>query len=131
MNATLERLVASALLAIHAFLLAWGLVGFVEWFSASVPWARVSNPLFPPTILLLQWTLVVIAGGVFLGGFASRWRHLPIAMAGIYAAMAMLCAVETFGYMVSDTRFVAMALEYAAYLAILVYLDRSPRFRAA
>lgn len=46
-------------------------------------------------------------------------------MTAAYAAMAALCAVETFGFLVHDGRFLAMGLEYFAYLAILLFLYRA------
>ena len=115
------------LLAVHGFLAAWAIVGFVEWFWAAAPWPRVGNELFPRDILLVQWASTLAASAIFLLGYALEWRHTPIAMACAYAAMATVCAVETFGYMESDSRFVAMAAEYVAYAAILVFLFR---FRA-
>jgi hypothetical protein len=91
----------------------------------------VSNPLFPRDILFMQWTLILVAGSVFLSGSFLRWHQTPTAMACIYAAMAALCAVETFRYRESGTRFHAMGLEYLAYAGILVFLFRSSLFRAA
>jgi hypothetical protein len=125
------RTFISLLLAVHAFLAGWALVGFAEWFAATVPWPRVSNELFPRHVLLAQWGLILAAAVVFLGGYAVRWRHTPVALAAVYAAMAALCAVQTFDYMTDDFRFVAMALEYAAYTGILVFLFRSDVFRPA
>lgn len=118
------------LLGIHAFLALWALVGCAELFLAVPPWPRVSNPHFPWLVLFLQWSLTLAAAVVFIGGYFLRWRGLPVAMACVYAAMAALCAVETFGYMQSDTRFVAMALEYLAYAGILVFLFQSHLFRS-
>jgi hypothetical protein len=112
------------LLGVHAFLGVWGLIGFAEWFSDSTPWPRVSNPLFPRDILLMQWSLVLAASVLFIGGHALRWEHTPAAMACVYAAMAALCAVQTFTWLKGDLRFVAMGAEYAAYAVILLFLFR-------
>jgi hypothetical protein len=131
MSIDLTRAFTLLLLGVHAFLLAWGLVGFVEWFSSVTPWPRVSNPLFPPDILFMQWTLVVVAGVTFIAGYLLRWPHTPVAMACVYAAMAALCAVETFRFLESDFRFAAMGLEYLAYAAILLFLFRSGPFEMA
>lgn len=119
------------LLAVHAFLGVWALVGFYEWFAASQPWPRVSNPLFPREILFMQWALTLGAAAIFLGGYARRWRHTPTAMAWTYGAMAAVCAVQTMTYMQSEFRFVAMGLEYVAYAVILLFLFRSRLFRPA
>jgi hypothetical protein len=110
------------LLTVHGFLGIWATVGFVEWFWATPPWPRISNALFPGDILFMQWTLTLAAACVFIIGYAVRWPHLPVAMACIYASMAALCAVETFGYMENDSRFIAMTAEYLAYAGILVFL---------
>lgn len=116
------RAVLLFLLVVHGLLAAWAIVGFVEWFWAAPPWPRVSNELFPRDVLFVQWASTLAASAVFLLGYALGWRHTPIAMACAYAAMAAVCAVETFGYMESDSRFVAMGAEYVAYAAILVFL---------
>ncbi len=119
------------LLVVHGFLAVWALVGFVEWFWADPPWSRVSNPLFPRNILFLQWFLTLIAAAVFIVGYIIRWQYTPIVMACIYIAMASLCAVETFEYMKSDSRFIAMGIEYLAYAGILFFLFRARIFQPA
>lgn len=115
------------LLVVHGLLAVWALVGFVELFWATPPWSRVSNPLFPGGVLFLQWALTLLAAAVFIGGYIFRWHNMPVALACVYVAMASLCAVQTFMYMESDTRFIAMGLEYAAYVFILLFLFRVQR----
>jgi hypothetical protein len=110
------RAFAFSLSIVHVFLGGWALVGFAEWYIASTPWPTVSNPLFPRSILFMQWTLILASAVVFVTGYTMRWRRTPEAMAIVYTAMATLCAVETFVYMVGDWRFEAMALEYLAYM---------------
>jgi hypothetical protein len=107
------------LVLVHIFLGIWALVGFAEWSLRSVPWPRVSNPELPRGLLFAQWALLLTAAGVFLSGYFARWPHTPWAMAAVYAAMAALCAVQTFGYLTSPTRFRAMIIEYAEYAVIL------------
>lgn len=124
----LIKTIIVVLLAVHGFIAVWALVGFVEWFWAEPPWNRVSNTLFPRHILFLQWTLTLTAGTVFIIGYVLRWQYTPIAMACVYAAMASLCAVETFEYMESDFRFITMGLEYLAYTGILFFLFRARIF---
>jgi hypothetical protein len=121
----------TVLLGLHGLLAAWAVVGFAEWFAPSVPWPAISNELFPRDILLMQWSLVLTSAVVFIGGWVLKWRHTPMAMAGVYAGMAALCALQTFRYLESDLRFVALALEYAAYALILIYLFRSRVFARA
>lgn len=110
------------LLALHVLLAVWALVGLLEWFLAAVPWPRVSNPLFPPLVLLLQWLLILIAAGTFIVGYARQWRRTPQAMLVAYAAMAGLCAIETFWFLQHQARFLEMIVEYLEYAAVLVFL---------
>jgi hypothetical protein len=57
-------------------------------------------------------------------GYVRRWRRLPVAMAVAYAILASQCAVHTFVFLQHDTRFREMAVEYAEYALILLYLFR-------
>lgn len=88
------------------------------------------HPLFPRGVLFLQWGLSLAASAVFLAGYGQRWFRTPSAMAVVYAAMALVCAIETFIYMQGIARFFAMAAEYVAYVSILFILFRSKHFRA-
>jgi drug/metabolite transporter superfamily protein YnfA len=74
-------------------------------------------------------TLVLAAAAIFIIGYATTWPFTPAAMAVMYAAMAALCALQTFTYMQAPLRFVAMGLEFAAYAGILIFLFRSGIFR--
>jgi hypothetical protein len=124
--AVLDRLIAALL----AGLLAWAAIGFAELAFAAVPWPRLSNPLFSTAMLVLQWSVVAAAAVTFLAGWFARWPRLRRAMAGWYALMAAICAWQTFFILEHDTRFVAMAVEYAEYLAILAWLWLSPHVAA-
>jgi hypothetical protein len=128
--ALVERAVAGALIVIHAGLLAWACVGFAELLLPGVPWGRVSNPLFSTAMLATQWTLIALSSVTYLAGFFWRWSHTPSAMAVLYAAMALVCAYQTFFILTSPTRFRAMAIEYAEYAVILAFLFFSPFMRA-
>lgn len=125
----LPRLVGFALVAIHGYLALWATVGLIEWFTDTVPWPRVSNPLFTAQILMMHWLLIGFAGYGFLAAWFARWRYTPELVALAYLGLATGCAIETFGYLVHDTKFVDMALEYATYVAILVLLYRAPFMR--
>lgn len=123
------RIVSAILIGVHVGLGIWALAGFAEFFSSDVPWPRLSNPLFPDHILLAQWSAVLVCSLVFVIGYLTRRRWLPIAMAAIYAVMAGICAAETFGYLIHDGRFLAMGAEYVIYVAILLFLFRTWRSR--
>lgn len=119
------HLTLAALVLVHVALVVWSVLGLAEMMLPQLPWPKVNNPLFPAWVQLAQWLLVLAVASLFILGLAARWRRTPVAMAVGYALMASLCAVETIGYLTHDLRFAAMALEYAAYLAILLFLFRS------
>jgi hypothetical protein len=77
----------------------------------------------------MQWTLMLVAASVFIVGYLFRLHFTSIAMACVYAAMAALCAVETFLYMESGFRFIMLGLEYLAYSGILFILFRARIFQ--
>jgi hypothetical protein len=129
MPENLARAIAGVLLVVHAGLGAWALVGFLELALPDVPWKRVSNPLFSPAMLLLQWSLIGVAATAFIAGYLSRWKHTPMAMLCIYSAMALVCAYQTFFILTSPSRFRAMAIEYIEYAVILMFLFFSSHMR--
>jgi hypothetical protein len=126
---SLARLVAWALILVHAGLAVWAFVGFAELALSNVPWTRLSNPLFSRVMLALQWSLIASAALVFVAGYFGRWRRTPVAMLVIYAAMALVCAYQTFFILTHSSRFREMAIEYAEYAVILAFLFRSKHMR--
>lgn len=123
------RLIPFLLLVLHAALLVWALLGLAEYFVADPPWPPLANPLFPAWLQLAQWLVVLAASTVFLAGYALRWPWLPRAMVAAYGAMAAVCALQTTSYLEHPGRYLDMAIEYAAYLAILAWLFRAPAAR--
>ncbi len=130
MGETLSRLTMTGLLFLHVALLVWALTGLAEWIFGAVPWPAVANPLFPRPMLLAHWLSVAVTACIFLAGYALRWPGTPLAVAAGYAAMATVCLIETTQYLVRDARWLAMGLEYAAYLGIGFYLFRSAHAQA-
>ncbi|MEP0710271.1 hypothetical protein [Parvibaculum sp.] len=130
MGETLSRLTMTGLLFLHVALLVWALTGLAEWIFGAVPWPAVANPLFPRPMLLAHWLSVAVTACIFLAGYALRWPGTPLAVAAGYAAMATVCLIETTQYLVHDARWLAMGLEYAAYLGIGFYLFRSAHAQA-
>jgi hypothetical protein len=124
----LNRLLPPLLVALHALLLGWALVGLVEWVLPEVPWPAVSNALFPRWLLLLHWLSVLGASVLFLAGYFLRWQRAPVLLIPAYAFMAAVCAVETFFFLTHPLRYVALVLEYLAYVLIPLALFRLPRF---
>lgn len=125
MSTTLPKFFVAGLVVLHIGLLVWALMGFAEWFRLAVPWPHVANPLFPHGVLLAHWTSVLLTASLFLGGLALRSPATPSAVACGYAAMATVCLIETTTYLVHDTRWLAMGLEYAAYIGIGLFMFRS------
>lgn len=125
----LARVIAGVLIAVHVGLGIWALVGFAELWLPDVPWQRVSNPLFSPAMLLLQWSLISVAATVLIAGYLGRWQRTPVAMLMIYGAMAAVCAYQTFFVLTGASRFRAMAVEYIEYAVILVFLFFSDHMR--
>lgn len=110
------------LITLHMGLLVWALVGVIEWFAPRVPWPPLSNPLFPPRLLLAHWISILLAASGFLIGCWTRWPHTPHFMVLGYFGMASVCALETFGFLQHSGRFIQMGLEYLSYVAVLLLL---------
>lgn len=123
------RAVMAGLVLLHLGLLVWALVGLSEWIFGTVPWPAVANPLFPRPMLFFHWMSVIAAATAFLAGFVLRWRGTPFAVTLGYGGMATVCLIETTQYLVHDMRWLAMAAEYAAYLAIGTWLFLSAAAR--
>lgn len=117
------------LFVLHIFLMGWGLVGFAEWLLPKVPWTPISNPNFPSWVLFLHWMAIFSGGSIFITGYVLRWHYTVTGMVFAYGLMASMCAIETFGYMTSQSKYWAMIAEYITYLAILIFLHLSPFFR--
>jgi hypothetical protein len=118
------------LVVIHLFLLTWGIGGFLEMILPKVPWKPFTNPAFPTWVLIIHWGSVVFASVVFLFGYFNHWNKTPQIMLIAYGIMALVCVIETFGYMTNKTKYLAMGIEYVAYTAILLLLFKSKYFTA-
>ena len=114
------------LLVGHVTVALWATAGLVELTSPPWPWPAVANPDLPTAVLLVHWPLMLATGTVFVAGYLRRWPATPAAMAACYAALATMCAVETFGFLTGRFRFVDMTVEYAAYAVLLALLNRAP-----
>ena len=123
------RLFGYLLVFIHSFLLLWAVGGAIEMTPLEVPWIPYTNLDFPKWLLPIHWGSVIIASVGFLLGYFSRWRSLPNYMLAAYTMLFTLCVIETFGFMTSSTRYIAMVSELVAYTAILALLYRSEYFK--
>jgi hypothetical protein len=122
------KIVAYILLITHYILLLWALGGVWELSSTDVFWPRYSNPEFPFWVLLIHWGSVLFASISFLYGYFMRLSNTPQIMTLAYGLMAVVCIIETFGYMTSKTKYLAMGAEFTAYVVILLLLFKQPFF---
>lgn len=116
------------LVLVHGILLLWSAGGFLEMLLPRVPWKLFTNPEFPTWVLLIHWGSVLFASVSFIYGYFAQWSKTPQIIAVAYGMMAVVCVIETFGYMTSSTKYVAMSGEFLAYTAILLLLFRSDYF---
>lgn len=120
-----------ALVAVKGALIAWGVMGFVEYFATSVGFG-LQDANFTPGVQFLHWLLIVLTGTVFVAGFFSRWRHTPFATVTLYATLATLCFVETVDFNAfggGSARFAFMAAEFILYIVLSAFLLRSARVK--
>lgn len=129
MGQKLAKAVLAGLVLLHVGLLVWALMGTAELLLGDVPWTPVANPLFPPLMLAGHWLSVLYTSIVFLLGTFYRWPLTPPATVAGYGAMALVCLIETTQFLVHDGRWLAMTLEYAAYIAITLFLFGSAYMR--
>ncbi|TAL39855.1 MAG: hypothetical protein EPN93_00530 [Spirochaetes bacterium] len=127
---TIFTLIGYALILIHAFLGIWSCGGMLEWFFATVPWNPYSNPEFPKWLLFIHWSSVLFASIVFIYGYFTRWKKTPHLMAIAYGLMALVCVIETFGYMTNENKYLAMGAEFTAYIIILIIILNNLKFKS-
>ena len=116
------------LVLIHGFLLFWAIGGFIEMILPKVPWKPFTNPDFPFWVLIIHWSSVLFASVSLLYGYFSQWNKTPQIMTVAYGLMALVCIIETFGYMTSKTKYLAMSGEFLTYTIILLLLFKSKYF---
>ncbi|HMQ06010.1 MAG TPA: hypothetical protein PKC30_01860 [Saprospiraceae bacterium] len=122
------QILGFALLIIHFILFFWAAGGIVEMIYYKVPWKPLTNPAFPPWVLVIHWGSVLFASVCFIYGYLTQWVKTPQIMALAYSLMALVCIIETFGYMTSKTKYLAMGAEFAAYITILFLLFKNHYF---
>ncbi len=116
------------LVIIHCFLLLWSTGGIIEMITINVPWKPYTNLDFPNWLLPIHWGSVMITSIGFLSGYFSRWSGLPTFMLAAYTMLFTVCVIETFGFMTSPTKYIAMTAELVAYTLILTLLFRNKYF---
>ncbi len=119
------------LVAFKTALVAWGVLGLVEYFAPTVS-LGLQDANFPAGTQFLHFAAILATGAVFLGGYFGRWRHTPFATVVMYAVLATLCFIETVDFGAwggGSTRFIWIAVEYVMYVAFSAYLLRSTTMR--
>ncbi|MEO0556396.1 MAG: hypothetical protein AAF149_24650 [Bacteroidota bacterium] len=116
------------LVVIHSILWLWSAGGIIEMTAIKVSWTPYTNLDFPNWLLPIHWGSVMITSIGFLGGYFSRWSGLPHFMLAAYSMLFTICVIETFGFMTSSTKYIAMIAELVAYTLILVLLFKNKYF---
>jgi hypothetical protein len=116
------------LVIIHVILLAWSTGGLVEMTSIKVPWTPYTNLDFPTWLLPIHWGSVIITSIGFLIGYFFKWSGTPEFMLAAYTMLFTICVIETFGFMTSSTKYIAMATELVTYTVILLLMFKSKYF---
>lgn len=116
------------LVFIHIFLLFWSSGGIVEMTLTDVPWTPYTNLDFPQWLLPIHWGSVIIASSGFLFGYFSKWSGTPLFMLAAYTMLFTICVIETFGFMTSSTKYIAMFTELITYSIILILLFKNKYF---
>jgi len=96
--------------------------------SLKVPWTPYTNLDFTTWLLPIHWGSVIITSVGFLLGYFTRWSGTPEFMLAAYTMLFTICVIETFGFMTSSTRYIAMATELVTYTIILILMFKSKYF---
>lgn len=121
-------MIFSYLILLASFvMLAWGLLGFMEYLFDIAPLMPLQTPTFPEGTQFIHWLLITASGGIYLTGYFTRWKYTPFAMVIIFPMLATLCAIQTFDFMTNPGRYTDFAREATYYILISIYLFRSER----
>ena len=116
------------LVIIHVFLLTWAVGGVLELNLTAVPWTPYTNLDFPNWLLPIHWGSVIVTSIGFLIGYFTKWNRTPEFMLAAYTMLFTICVIETFGFMTSSTKYIAMIAELIAYTLIIGTLFKSKYF---
>lgn len=122
------KFIGYVLVVIHLFLLLWAAGGVIEMISTQVPWPAYTNIDFPNWLLPIHWGSVMITSVGFLIGYFTKWSRTPEFMLAAYTMLFTICVIETFGFMTSSTKFIAMAFELVTYTVVLTMLFKNKYF---
>lgn len=116
------------LVLIHIFLFLWATGGMIELISTKFPWTSYTNLDFPKWLLQIHWGSVIITSSGFLLGYFTQWSKTPEFMLATYTMLFTICVIETFGFMTSQTKYLAMFTELVTYTVILTILFKHKYF---
>lgn len=116
------------LLTIHFILFFWAVGGVFEMVLPKVFWKPYTNPDFPDWVLVIHWGSVLFASTTFIYGYFIKWSKTPRIMLVGYGLMALVCVIETFWFMTSSSKYLAMTAEFFTYTVILLLLFRNHYF---
>lgn len=125
MSKTIARLMAKLVYCYALLMLAWGVLGFVEFFTGYYWPLPLQNNNFPQGTQFLHWLLISACGAIYLGGYTLRWRHTPFAMTVVFAMLAAMCFIQTVDFMTRPDRYVAYAIECSLYILLARFLFRA------
>lgn len=122
------RYLGYVLVFIHLLLFLWSTGGIIEMTSINVPWTPYTNLDFPAWLLPIHWGSVIITSIGFLIGYFTKWSGTPEFTLAAYTMLFTICVIETFGFMTSSTKYIAMMTELATYTAILILMFKHKYF---
>ena len=117
------------ILAAAVVMSAWGVLGFIEYFSGKALLMPLQNSNFPTGTQFIHWFLITTSGFAYLSGYISRWKHTPQTMVVLYACLATMCFIQTFDFMTRPDRYRSFVVECVNYSIISTYLFRSQRMQ--
>lgn len=123
--------IRALLLLVHAALGLWAALGLAEFALPALLRIGLQNPLFPAWLQLLHWAAIGAGAAAFFACWFLIPHRLAAGMAAAYGLMALVCAIQTTGYLAHPSRYRDMVLEYVVYLAILGFLAAFPRTATA
>ncbi len=117
------------ILAAALIMSAWGVLGFIEYFTGRAVLLPLQNPNFPSGTQFIHWFLITASGFAYLAGFLSKWKYTPETMMVLFACLATMCFIQTFDFMTRPDRYSSFVIECVYYTITSTYLFRSQRMR--
>lgn len=117
-----SKVVMVVLLIWTVVMLVWGLSGFFEYFSGSIPFIHLQNSAYPRTVQFVHWLLITLTGGAFVLGYLLKWKWTPFVMVMLFSNLAVLCTIQTFDFMSEQWSYTAYSTEIVLYVLLSAFL---------